>query len=105
MGRKKQPTYRIVVADIAAPRDGKYIESIGRYEPKEDPAVIRVDRDKALKWLADGAQPSDTVRSLLKKAGVFEDAPAEPVAAVVEAEAPAEEPAPEAPVEGEAAED
>lgn len=74
VGRKKHPTYRIVVADKAAPRDGKFIESIGHYGPKESPAVLKVDKEKALMWLGRGAEPSDTVRSLLKQAGVFESA-------------------------------
>jgi small subunit ribosomal protein S16 len=92
MGRKKHPTYRIVVAEITSPRDGKYIEAIGHYEPKEDPAVLRVDREKALKWIGDGATASDTVRSLLKKAGVFEDAPAaETAVAPAATTSPAEE--------------
>lgn len=72
MGRRKHPTYRIVVADRAAARDGKFIETIGHYEPKAEPAKIDVDAEKARLWLSRGAQPSDTVASLFKKAGVFE---------------------------------
>lgn len=71
MGRKKHPTYRIVVADKSAARDGKFIETIGHYEPKSDPARIDVDTEKARLWLSRGAQPSETVTSLFKKAGVF----------------------------------
>ena len=70
MGAKKKPFYRIVVADSRAPRDGRSIEEIGYYNPNVDPAEIKVDVEAAQKWLASGAQPSDTVRSLLKKAGV-----------------------------------
>jgi len=70
MGAKKKPFYRIVVADSRAPRDGRSIEEIGYYNPNVNPAEIKVDVEAAQKWLASGAQPSDTVRSLLKKAGV-----------------------------------
>ena len=70
MGAKKNPFYRIVVADSRAPRDGRSIEEIGYYNPNVNPAEIKVDVEAAQKWLASGAQPSDTVRSLLKKAGV-----------------------------------
>ena len=70
LGAKKKPFYRIVVADSRAPRDGRFIEEIGSYNPNVTPAEVRVDVEKAQKWLNTGAQPSDTVRSLLKKAGV-----------------------------------
>lgn len=70
MGAKKKPFYRIVVADSRAPSDGRSIEEIGYYNPNVNPAEIKVDVEAAQKWLASGAQPSDTVRSLLKKAGV-----------------------------------
>ena len=70
MGAKKKPFYRIVVADSRAPRDGRSIEEIGYDNPNVNPAEIKVDVEAAQKWLANGAQPSDTVRSLLKKAGV-----------------------------------
>ena len=70
MGAKKKPFYRIVVADSRAPRDGRFIAGIGSYNPNVTPAEVRVDVEKAQKWLNTGAQPSDTVRSLLKKAGV-----------------------------------
>ena len=70
MGAKKKPFYRIVVADSRAPRDGRSIEEIGYYNPNVNPAEIKVDVEAAQTWLANGAQPSDTVRSLLKKAGV-----------------------------------
>lgn len=70
MGAKKKPFYRIVVADSRAPRDGRCIEEIGYYNPNVNPAEIKVNAEAAQKWLASGAQPSDTVRSLFKKAGV-----------------------------------
>ncbi len=70
MGAKKKPFYRIVVADSRAPRDGRFIEEIGYYNPNVEPAQIEVNVEAAQKWLNTGAQPSDTVRSLLKKAGV-----------------------------------
>jgi len=72
MGAKKAPFYRIVVADSRSPRDGRFIEQVGYYDPTKDPAVIKVDEEIAKKWLATGAQPSDTVRKLLKIAGVTE---------------------------------
>ncbi|MBP3388319.1 MAG: 30S ribosomal protein S16 [Clostridia bacterium] len=70
MGAKKAPFYRVVVADSRYPRDGRFIEEIGYYNPLEDPAVIKIDVEKAQKWIANGAQPTDTVKDLLKKAGV-----------------------------------
>ena len=70
MGAKKAPFYRIVVADSRAPRDGRFIDEIGTYDPTTNPASINVNAEKAQKWLACGAQPSDTVRSLFKTAGV-----------------------------------
>ena len=72
MGAKKQPFYRVVVADSRYPRDGRFIEEIGYYNPLTNPAEIKIDEEKALKWMATGAQPSDTVRSLLKRAGIWE---------------------------------
>ncbi len=70
MGAKKAPFYRVVVADSRYPRDGRFIEEIGYYDPMKDPKVINVDIEKAQKWIANGAQPTDTVRDLLKKAGI-----------------------------------
>jgi len=70
MGAKKAPFYRIVVADSRAPRDGRFIDEIGTYDPNTNPASININAEKAEKWLSCGAQPSDTVKSLLKKAGV-----------------------------------
>jgi len=72
MGAKKQPFYRIVVADSRTPRDGKFIEQIGTYDPKADPSVIKIDAEKAKKWLGYGAQPTDTVKKLFKIAGITE---------------------------------
>ncbi len=71
MGAKKAPFYRIVVADGRFPRDGRFIEEIGYYDPTKDPAVIKVDVEKAKQWMANGAQPTDTVRDLLKKGGAL----------------------------------
>ncbi|HZK43809.1 MAG TPA: 30S ribosomal protein S16 [Syntrophomonadaceae bacterium] len=71
MGAKKRPFYRMVVADSRAPRDGKFIEEIGHYDPSTNPAIIKVDEERALKWLADGAKPSDTVKSLFKRQGIM----------------------------------
>jgi small subunit ribosomal protein S16 len=70
LGKKKQPAYRVVVADGRAPRDGRYIEQIGRYDPRHEPSVIEIDNERASYWLARGAQPSDPVRRLLEIAGV-----------------------------------
>ena len=72
MGAKKAPFYRVVVADSRSPRDGKFIEEIGYYNPITEPVEIKIDAEKANKWLSTGAQPSDTVRKLLKKSGIIE---------------------------------
>ncbi len=72
MGAKKAPFYRIVVADSRAPRDGAFIEEIGYYDPSKERPALNVDVEKAKKWLQNGAQPTDTVRSLLKKSGVLD---------------------------------
>ncbi len=72
IGAKKAPCYRVVVADSRSPRDGRFIEEIGIYQPLEDPALVRIDVEKAKKWIANGAQPTDTVRDLLKKLGALE---------------------------------
>ena len=71
MGAKKAPFYRIVVADSRFPRDGRFIEELGTYNPMKDPAEIKIDAERAQAWIKDGAQPTDTARSLLKKAGVL----------------------------------
>jgi small subunit ribosomal protein S16 len=122
VGKRKQPSYRVVVADSRSPRDGRIIEAIGHYQPREDPSVVEIDSDRAVHWLQRGAQPSDTVRKLLQISGAWYTftgerppagapaaAPAKPTAAasvkatpsasVEEAEVPADEGAtePEAP--------
>ena len=71
MGAKKAPYYRVVVADARSPRDGRCIEEIGTYNPLTEPATITIDTEKAQTWIKNGAQPTDTVRGLLKKAGVI----------------------------------
>ena len=71
LGAKKSPFYRVVVADERSPRDGKFIDQIGTYNPLTDPAEIKIDAEKATKWIANGAQPTDTVRALLKKADII----------------------------------
>ena len=71
MGKKKSPFYRIVVADSRSPRDGRFIEQIGFYNPLTNPAEIKIDAEKAKTWLANGAQPTETVRSLLKKTEIL----------------------------------
>lgn len=71
IGAKKSPFYRIVVADSRYPRDGRFIEEIGTYNPLTDPAEIKIDAEKVNKWLKNGAQPTDTVRSLMKKQGII----------------------------------
>ena len=72
LGAKKAPFYRVVVADERAPRDGKFIEEIGYYNPLTNPAEIKIDAEKAKKWLGNGAQPTETVKSLLKKSGIVD---------------------------------
>ena len=72
MGMKKKPFYRVIIADDRCPRDGRFVEEIGYYNPMTHPAEIKVDNDRAKYWLGVGAQPTDTVRILLKKTGVIE---------------------------------
>ena len=72
MGAKKAPYYRIIVADSRSPRDGKFIAQVGTYDPLKNPSVITFDADEAKKWLGNGAQPTETVKKLLKIAGVIE---------------------------------
>lgn len=74
IGKKKQPTYRVVVADSRAPRDGRFIEAIGRYAPRDEPSLVDVDSARAREWLAKGARPSGAVSKLLKIAGVIDEA-------------------------------
>ncbi len=71
MGAHKKPFYRIVAADARAPRDGKFIEEMGYYNPMTEPADIKIDEEKAKKWLGNGAQPTDTVKRLFKNAGIL----------------------------------
>jgi small subunit ribosomal protein S16 len=77
MGAKKRPYYRVVVADQRSPRDGRFIENIGRYQPLEDPSLIEIDEDRALHWLRTGAQPSEQVQNLMTKVGIWEKFAAE----------------------------
>ncbi len=72
MGANKKPFYRVVVADSRTSRDGRFIEELGYYNPLTDPADIKIDAEKAKKWISNGAQPTETVRSLLKKTGIVE---------------------------------
>ncbi|MBI4294938.1 MAG: 30S ribosomal protein S16 [Chloroflexi bacterium] len=72
VGAKKKPSYRVVVADERTARDGAYIDNIGQYDPKTDPATVNIDEEKALQWLSRGAQPTETVAKLLSKAGIME---------------------------------
>jgi small subunit ribosomal protein S16 len=72
MGAKKRPFYRIVVANSTSPRDGRFIDQVGYYDPLTDPATVKIDEEKSVLWLQRGAQPSDTVNDLLKKAGVLD---------------------------------
>ena len=71
MGKKKQPTYRIVATDSRSPRDGRFIEIVGTYAPRSEPSVVQVDNSKAVRWLENGAQPTDTVRKLLAISGAW----------------------------------
>ena len=88
MGKKKQPTYRVVAADVRSPRDGRFIEIVGTYNPRTEPSEVRIDNDKAVAWLSKGAQPTDTVRKLLVISGAWDefkgDAPAQPAAPAAE---------------------
>ena len=109
VGKTKQPTYRVVAADARSPRDGRFIEIVGTYQPRHDPSTILIDDEKALKWLREGAQPTETVEKLLKINGTWEqfkpgtsDIPrtkplAKKAAPVEEAPAAAEAPEPTAP--------
>ncbi|GBD62125.1 30S ribosomal protein S16 [Tetragenococcus halophilus subsp. halophilus] len=71
MGDNKRPTYRIVVADSRSPRDGRFIETVGTYNPLREPSEVKIEEDAVLNWLAKGAQPSDTVRNILSKEGIM----------------------------------
>ena len=78
VGKRKQPSYRVVVADSRSPRDGRIIEAIGHYQPRQDPSVVAIDEDRALYWLQKGAQPSDQVRQLLRITGAWSTFTGEP---------------------------
>jgi small subunit ribosomal protein S16 len=73
MGKKKQPVYRVVAADSRSPRDGRFIEILGTYEPRQEPSRIKVDNAKAIRWLKEGAQPTDTVARILTLSGAIEE--------------------------------
>ena len=91
MGKKKQPTYRVVAADSRSPRNGRFIEIVGTYQPRLEPSAINIDNEKALKWLRNGAKPTETVERLLKLSGAWGEYTGEaPAAASVEAAASAE---------------
>jgi small subunit ribosomal protein S16 len=99
MGKKKQPTYRVVAADSRSPRNGRFIEIVGIYEPRQDPSVVRIDDAKALHWLRHGAQPTEQVRKLLEITGAWDrfTSGAEPLSPEPAADEPAaDEAAPEA---------
>jgi small subunit ribosomal protein S16 len=106
MGKKKQPFYRVVAADTRSPRNGRFIEIIGTYDPRQDPSVVKIENEKAVSWLRDGAQPTERVEKLLKLSGawdVFKGLPAgtsgpEPIASPAPEEALAADPAPTEPV-------
>ena len=72
MGKTKQPTYRLVAADARSPRDGRFIEIVGTYQPRHEPSTIEIDNDKCVKWLQQGAQPTERVEKLLKLSGAWE---------------------------------
>jgi small subunit ribosomal protein S16 len=110
MGKKKQPTYRVVVADSRKARNGRIIEAVGFYDPRRDPSVIEIDNEKAIGWLRNGAQPTERVEKLLKISGAWDEfkgqSPAPKVETAATEEAPAEEAvADEAPAEEAVAEE
>ena len=115
MGKKKQPTYRVVAADSRKARNGRIIEAVGFYDPRRDPSVIQIDNDKAVGWLRNGAQPTERVEKLLKITGAWDEFKGQPAGtsgtAAPSEEAPAEEaaveeaPAEEAPAEEAAVEE
>jgi small subunit ribosomal protein S16 len=114
VGKKKQPTYRVVVADGRSPRDGRFIEIIGQYQPRQEPSVVNIDSDRALHWLGRGAQPTEEVAKLLEITGVWDawksahggqDAAAKPKAKTPKAKKPKPAPEPEAAPAAEATEE
>jgi small subunit ribosomal protein S16 len=93
VGKRKQPSYRVVVADSRSPRDGRIIEAIGQYQPRQDPSLVSIDEDRAIYWLERGAQPSDQVRQLLRITGAWSTFTGEPpLPGATTAEAPAATP-------------
>ena len=88
MGKKKQPTYRVVAADSRSPRNGRFIEIIGTYEPRQDPSVIKIDNERAVHWLNHGAQPTERVEKLLKISGAWTDHTGEAIDTAVPERAP-----------------
>jgi small subunit ribosomal protein S16 len=86
VGKRKQPTFRVVVADARSPRDGRIIESIGHYQPRQEPSLVNIDNERALYWLQKGAQPSDSVRHLLRISGAWTDFTGEPQKLLPDAE-------------------
>jgi small subunit ribosomal protein S16 len=111
VGKKKQPTYRVVVADERSPRDGRFIEIIGQYQPRTEPSAVQVDTDKAVSWLQKGAQPTESAAKVLQIAGVWDayksstgrDATAKPAPKTPKPKAVKEPPAPAAAAEPEPA--
>ncbi|HEX2051217.1 MAG TPA: 30S ribosomal protein S16 [Actinomycetota bacterium] len=95
VGKVKQPSYRVVVADSRSPRDGRIIEAIGNYQPRREPSGVTIDTDRAVYWLRNGAQPSDTVRKLLEISGAWAAFEGRPAPVPTPAEAPAPTPAPQ----------
>ena len=89
MGKKKQPTYRVVAADSRSPRNGRFIEIVGTYQPRLDPSGLTIDNEKALKWLRNGAKPTETVERLLKLSGAWGEYTGEAPAAPAPVEAAA----------------
>jgi len=99
MGKKKQPTYRIVAADSRSPRDGRFIEIVGTYDPRAEPSVVNVDNERALHWLRHGAQPTERVQKLLTISGAWDEFGGKPLDKKAPPKAKAEEPvAEEAPI-------
>jgi small subunit ribosomal protein S16 len=113
VGKKKQPTYRLVVADARSPRDGRFIEIIGQYRPREEPSAVSIDNDRALHWLTNGAQPTEQAAKILEISGVwdaYKEATGKVAAAKPKAKTPKlkkvkEQPKAEAPAEPAAAEE
>ena len=105
MGKKKQPTYRVVAADSRKARNGRIIEAVGFYDPRRDPSVIEIDNEKAIGWLRNGAQPTERVEKLLKISGAWDEFKGQSPAPKVETAATEEAPAEEAPAEEAVAEE